>query len=356
MATPRDLFEPGRRRDGKSAARAEDARVTNQSNDHRESLFEPKGDKEGHRPVGKPADTLEASGSAAHNGTSSVNGANGPHDQATDSGDRAKLRWQQIATIIAALAFIATVVVNSVQLSNSGTALDESRRALDQNRRASELQQLSEIDGLIRSSNGVFGSSGVAALPRTKGYLEHRWTTGLSRQVRVALGNMDYIAFLFNDRYLTLPGAWPRWHNALICAWKVAAFEMPDVAAVQWPDLRRVGRSSTCVGGAQPDPGKRYVTKSKKPERNHRIKPPRQHVQPLRRSNHTSPPAPPRAPQVTPIAPKTTPPHGVASQSPPKPAPPAPPRVKGKSLGIAGTNGLRSCAWIPGLCGLPGSY
>jgi cytoskeletal protein RodZ len=85
-----------------------------------------------------------------------------------DQSRRARIPWQTVSVVVAILSLVVAIVFNAVQVQDSATAQDQSRQA-------AELQQLTQLDGLIRSSNGVFSMSSLAAVAEQKLYLQNHW-------------------------------------------------------------------------------------------------------------------------------------------------------------------------------------
>ena len=128
---------------------------------------------------------------------------------------RRRVPWQAVGTVTAVLSLVAALVFNGIQVRNNG----HQQRA---SREATELQLLTQLNGVV--NDATLGISGVlnranktslALSSRERALLDH------------ALGEFDYVAWLFENRFLTLPAAKRYWLNALGCAYHSALLLEP---------------------------------------------------------------------------------------------------------------------------------
>jgi hypothetical protein len=108
--------------------------------------------------------------------------------------------------IVAIVSLVAAVVFNALQVRDSANAERESRLA-------SQLALFTQLDQSIRSANVVFEDP--ALLAHDGPWFDAHLGAPLSLRLRAALGNMDYIAFMFDHGYIAFPGARERWQGTL---------------------------------------------------------------------------------------------------------------------------------------------
>jgi hypothetical protein len=140
-------------------------------------------------------------------------------------------RWTAVSVAIAAIGLVAALVFNGLQVRDSAEAQRQAKSA-------TEL-------GLLTQLQGVMSESLYSRVPykeqfrRLRAGLPGRLTPAAYRVMVEEASNMDYFAWLFNEGYLTAPGADELWGPRMICEFKqvfAPGFENP---AREVPDLYR---------------------------------------------------------------------------------------------------------------------
>jgi hypothetical protein len=139
-----------------------------------------------------------------------------------------RIRWEAVAGITAVVSLAAALVFNGIQVRENG---QQARAA----REATELQLLTQLNTVVNNSTedvaGVVDRRRAGALSaREHAVLVH------------ALGDFDYVAWLFENNFLTLPAAKGYWGGSLRCAYARAKLLIADAELrPQFPSLARYG-------------------------------------------------------------------------------------------------------------------
>jgi hypothetical protein len=138
--------------------------------------------------------------------------------------------WQAISAAIAILTLAAALVFNGLQLRSSADAQRQSKLA-------TEL-------GLLTQLQDVMNKSIASRVPYDRQFQDLRagrrpLTLDAYRAVSQEGSNMDYFAWLFNNGYLTAPGADRLWGPRMICEWNKAIAPAIGDPAQNLPSLYR---------------------------------------------------------------------------------------------------------------------
>jgi hypothetical protein len=131
-------------------------------------------------------------------------------------------RWAAWSGIIAALSLAAALVFNGIQAHNSAVAQNQAKLATE----LSLLTQLQSVMSQAVYSRGPYAAQFGELEEGKRGNL----TPPAYRATAVEASTMDYLAWLFNSRYLTAKGADEIWGPRMICEYKEAfapAFRVP---------------------------------------------------------------------------------------------------------------------------------
>jgi hypothetical protein len=140
---------------------------------------------------------------------------------------------------VAVLSLGAAVLFNALAVRDSAEQAELARQG-------TELDTLFQIEQSVRRSSRIIFSPEFQEL--TARDLEGNNASNPRRRFVEAVNDVDYVAFLFNQRYLTIQGARDRWQNQLNCVWTLAVRAMPITAPSFWSDLRAATRHGTCDG------------------------------------------------------------------------------------------------------------
>lgn len=143
------------------------------------------------------------------------------------TGRRREIPWQTISYLTAIASLVATLLFSSFQVASSARQSEETRQAV-------ELQLFTQLNQLVLESQRRIELDDPSEEDEAA--------------LRQALGGFDYVAWLFNNRFLTLDEARVYWEQPMACAMEVAAGVVPD-ARRQYADLaRHVQRGPRCQG------------------------------------------------------------------------------------------------------------
>jgi len=147
-------------------------------------------------------------------------------------------RWEALPTLVALVSSVVALVFNALQ---ARSATDHAA----QSRQATQLQLYTTLDSAATASASFFSS---ADFQDHVGTLER--VSPLRARFHAAVSRLDYLAYLFNQHFISLPSARRRWQNDLNCAWILARDKEPKSAKFFWPDLWKATRHQECSGPA----------------------------------------------------------------------------------------------------------
>ena len=146
-------------------------------------------------------------------------------------GRLARVDWSRWPVIIAALSLLVALVFNSVQARNAAESQDDARLA-------TELGLLTQLQSVMSSS--VYARVQYAPqFRRLRGGGRSQLTPPAYRATVEEAANMDYLAWLFNNGYLTSDGADHLWGPRMICEYKQAFAPGLSTPAQDLPELVR---------------------------------------------------------------------------------------------------------------------
>jgi hypothetical protein len=136
--------------------------------------------------------------------------------------------WRDVATVVAVLGLLLTLIFNTVGVwGQLDQAQEDAARAKEEVRRAEEARLytqigvLTQLAGAARSSQRVIDRSRLPALRCDPGYHGSDIRPRDEAELREALGVYDFMAWLFNERYLPSDEALSMWAPRLIDAAKM---------------------------------------------------------------------------------------------------------------------------------------
>jgi hypothetical protein len=139
-------------------------------------------------------------------------------------------RWEAISAMTAVAGLIAGLVFYGVQVS-------EANQTARQTRQATQLQLYTQMQSLV---------NGPAFAPGKVETMNRRLTQAHQQQLDTEANNMEYLAYLFNLGYITLPRAKQLWGPAMSCFYKTATPYLPAIKK-ELPELARfVGSHPHC--------------------------------------------------------------------------------------------------------------
>jgi hypothetical protein len=143
--------------------------------------------------------------------------------------------WERVSTLIALSSLLAAIVFSALQ---TGASTDQQRLA----RQALQLQLYTELDERAQRSARILFSKGFLAKSDLR-----KIDTMRSDFLRV-LGNLEYLAYLFNRRFIELPGVRQRWLSNMTCAWLLMEQKVEPEVQPWYPELEKITRDGACVG------------------------------------------------------------------------------------------------------------
>lgn len=161
----------------------------------------------------------------------------------------AKNRWAAWSAIVAALSLAAALIFNGIQVHNSAVAQRQAKLA-------TELGLLMQLQNVM--SESVYSRGPYARQFRQLRAGRRRGLTPPAYRVTAGeAANMDFFAWLFNNGYLTVPGADKLWGPRMICEYKLAfapafkdpTLDLPDLVEFiqeRGPRLERLDRARPC--------------------------------------------------------------------------------------------------------------
>lgn len=151
---------------------------------------------------------------------------------------RRLLRWELVSALIALLAL--------------GVPLAFSAREAQQAREAAELSLLTDLHQLVNQSQAKVDFIELRQMVEEHSY--DRLPAEDETRLMEALNNMEYLSWMFNKRFINLPGANELWRDPIRC-YRDAAFAIWDEAWVRsgLPELLRyTEQTKRCLGGDAP--------------------------------------------------------------------------------------------------------
>lgn len=158
--------------------------------------------------------------------------------RARPGGSRRRAPWEAISALIAGTSVVIALVFSAIQVNSNTDAQNSARRA-------NEAQLLTQMDASVAQATAVF---------RDPVFLEEAGRGELSAamedRLRAALRKLDFLAYLFNNDYITLPGARELWVSDMSCAWLTGSnfLERAEQRLRQYPELREAVRGEACKG------------------------------------------------------------------------------------------------------------
>ena len=133
--------------------------------------------------------------------------------------------WRDVATVVAVLGLLVTLIFNTVGVwaqldqdrEDAARAKVEERRA-EEARLYTQIGVLTQLAGAARSSQRVIDRSRLPDLRCDPGYHGSDLRPKDAADLREALGVYDFMAWLFNEGYLPADKALPIWAPRLIDA------------------------------------------------------------------------------------------------------------------------------------------
>jgi hypothetical protein len=124
-----------------------------------------------------------------------------------------RLHWPTVGTVIAVTSLVAALVFNGLGVRDSARQQRLSTRQESEARATTQLQLLTQLNAVVNDADLQVAD----VLNRV-----NKPHVGLSVHERAlldhALGDFDYVAWLFENGYLTLEPAKRYWANAIRCA------------------------------------------------------------------------------------------------------------------------------------------
>lgn len=124
----------------------------------------------------------------------------------------ANTKWATISTLTAIGGLVVALVFNSVQVANNAAETKHSRET-------TEVQLFTQLNGLVTRSVGQINSQGGLSLEGL--------TPRQEANFQEALTNFEYLAWLFNNQFITIQAARTYWLNPMRCAYDAAAGLFP---------------------------------------------------------------------------------------------------------------------------------
>ena len=147
--------------------------------------------------------------------------------------ERRAIPWERIASLTAIASLIAALAFNGLQARQAERATSESRRA-------TELQVFTELHQLVNDSTSSISISEGAWNTRRLSSVE-------DRRLSEAANNVEYLAWLFESRYVQLPRAEEVWAPAIRCVYDTVTYFYPqDLVAAAFPNLKLFIQRWTC--------------------------------------------------------------------------------------------------------------
>jgi hypothetical protein len=141
------------------------------------------------------------------------------------------VNWSRLPVVIAALSLLVALAFNSAQVRNAAVSQDDARLA-------TELGLLTQLQSVM--SNSVYARVQYAPQFRQlRGGQRDQLTSPAYRATVEEAANMDYLAWLFNNGYLTSDGADHLWGPRMICEYKKAFAPGLSTPAQDLPELVR---------------------------------------------------------------------------------------------------------------------
>ena len=161
--------------------------------------------------------------------------------------------WEAISAIIALLGLIAALIFNGIQAADSADAQRQTQHATELSQQATELTLLTQLQSMLNDS--VYARTPYASQFQAlrAGRLNKLAAQPYQAVVREA-SDMDYLAWLFNQGYLAVPGADRLWGPLMVCEFKNAIYPALGHATQDFPNLSRFidHRGANLERGAPP--------------------------------------------------------------------------------------------------------
>jgi hypothetical protein len=122
-------------------------------------------------------------------------------------------RFRDVSAITAIASLVVALIFNGLQVRDNATQASATRRA-------TELQLLTQLNTLVAESQAKVRpeSKEIEAAQREQGGLSERTRDDLA----VVLKHMDYLAWLFNNHFVSIPGARQLWGQRMRCIYVTA--------------------------------------------------------------------------------------------------------------------------------------
>jgi hypothetical protein len=135
-----------------------------------------------------------------------------------------------ISALTAIASLVVALIFNGLQVRDSA---DQARQA----KLATELQLLTQLNGLVTQSEVTFNprSSEIVRAELRNGQLSNKTNAELG----MTLKNLDYLAWLVNNGFIRVAGARQLWARRMKCLYATAVRVYGPTANVRLPNLER---------------------------------------------------------------------------------------------------------------------
>jgi hypothetical protein len=118
-----------------------------------------------------------------------------------------------VSAITAIASLVVALVFNGLQVRDNAEEAGATRRA-------TELQLLTQLNALVAESEAKVEpqSSEIVRVEREGGEL----STSTGRDLGTAIKDMDYLAWLYNNDFVAIPGARELWRRRMTCVYVTA--------------------------------------------------------------------------------------------------------------------------------------
>jgi hypothetical protein len=132
--------------------------------------------------------------------------------------------------VTAVASLVLALVFNALQVRDSAQQARE-------NKQATELQLLTQLNGLVAESQ-------VTVDPLSREFRRAEGAGVLSAKTNASFGqvlkNMDYLAWLFDDGFIAIPGARHMWQRRMECLYSTAILVYDPTTKSRLPNLERL--------------------------------------------------------------------------------------------------------------------
>lgn len=172
------------------------------------------------------------------------------------------VHWEGVTSVAAVASVVVALVFNGLQMSSVSQQTKLARQATELQTtqirlagQATELQLLTDLHGLVTNSYVALDRVGVP-LQKAIDRRSYRLPYGPRGRVAAAFDDREYLAYLFNRRFINLKGARELWgpllscsyRNILVWLYKNHSFGPGGRIATDYPNLQRFARSMKCPG------------------------------------------------------------------------------------------------------------